>query len=494
MSSERLYDALTDIREEFITEAREHKLKKSRAVVVRWRTVAKWCAIAASLALVIGIGGRLLSSMHFGAGGGAAGHADGSTVFEAYAGPVFPLTTIGSAEGITASRDITFDFDGFGEPRTAENGGFISPADISVADSYTLTNETANDITAEILYPFAGTFSELYKQQPVITAGDTVLETELLAGLYSSDGFYGWEDYSDLLSDGEYLKQALDDMPELNQNVTVYEFSSLEADRTAAAEPTLAVSFDLDSGNTTVLSYGFNGGRFDYENNRMQQRFPIPREDDMEYERKHMLIFVGEDVQNLTVQGYKSGHIRDGEEMDVTAEVTRYETKLSDVLRELLEEYVRTSSDGRHIEEQLRFAVDIDMLYRASAELILTRNSDFGDIFSSALSQSRVFYLRAEVEIPAGESVTLNAQMIKSGSYDHDCERFSDKNLYGYDMLTQLGSNLTFSNLTASLAGAEQIKIVRQNFGFDPTKGILNVTLDPDIPRYYLEVRARAIN
>ena len=61
-------------------------------------------------------------------------------------------------------------------------------------------------------------------------------------------------------------------------------------------------------------------------------------------------------------------------------------------------------------------------------------------------------------------------------------------------MLTRLGSNLPFADMTAGITGTERINIVRQNFGFDPENGIFNVSLDPKAPHYYLEVRGAAFD
>ena len=60
----------------------------------------------------------------------------------------------------------------------------------------------------------------------------------------------------------------------------------------------------------------------------------------------------------------------------------------------------------------------------------------------------------------------------------------------GYDMVTRLGSNLIFTEQTASLEDRGRIEIVRQNFGFDIENGIDEVELDMEEPHYYLEVRA----
>ena len=64
-----------------------------------------------------------------------------------------------------------------------------------------------------------------------------------------------------------------------------------------------------------------------------------------------------------------------------------------------------------------------------------------------------------------------------------------DKNKDGYDMATQLGSNLTFTEQTASICKHEQIEIIDQNFGFDPKNGITTVPLHLNQEHYWIQVR-----
>lgn len=91
-----------------------------------------------------------------------------------------------------------------------------------------------------------------------------------------------------------------------------------------------------------------------------------------------------------------------------------------------------------------------------------------------------------DVTIPAGESITIEATMRKDTSIDYIGD---DKGKDGYDMATQLGSNLVFTEQTASISGYDEIEIVGQNPGFDLANGITNLTLDLTQPHYWLEVR-----
>ena len=76
--------------------------------------------------------------------------------------------------------------------------------------------------------------------------------------------------------------------------------------------------------------------------------------------------------------------------------------------------------------------------------------------------------------------------MLKDASIDYVGK---DQGKDGYDMATRLGSNLTLTEQTASISGYDEIEIVVQNFGFDLTNGITNVTLDINQDHYWMEIR-----
>ena len=58
-------------------------------------------------------------------------------------------------------------------------------------------------------------------------------------------------------------------------------------------------------------------------------------------------------------------------------------------------------------------------------------------------------------------------------------------------MATRLASDLTFNGLSASLSHTDFIELGEQNFGFNLDKGVTEVNLDPNVERYYLEVKIK---
>ena len=108
------------------------------------------------------------------------------------------------------------------------------------------------------------------------------------------------------------------------------------------------------------------------------------------------------------------------------------------------------------------------------------------DIFSSVNHNGRIIYLSFDVNIPAGESIIVEATMLKDASIDYIGD---DEGKDGYDMATTLGSNLTFTEQTASISGYDEIEIISQNFGFDLPGGITEVVLDPNQAHYWMEIQ-----
>lgn len=356
----------------------------------RWRKPA---ALAASLALTVGLGAALFSRLGGsapgipGAGQGGAGHPDGSSIFMSYAGPVFPMTAAAGGEGLVAARALTYDFSPWNKrwhsneeeaaSRTwlteaerqevlrqynewfPEGGYPLSSTDLLVTDAYTLENPSAEDAAVTLLYPFAGSLRYLHQQLPALTADGKPLKAELFAGGYTG-GFQGawgsegeseellnlhqldsWQGYAALLAGGGYRQAALEGWPDLSGTpAVVYEltgsYGPAPDDAAGMPNPSLQVGYSLDESKTTVLSYGFNGYWGD-EEGRAMQGFSIPQPGSVWAGRPAYLIVVGEDITGLELGGYANG----GPGPDTPAlapdaagaEVRRYETDLEAALR-----------------------------------------------------------------------------------------------------------------------------------------------------------------
>ena len=180
--------------------------------------------------------------------------------------------------------------------------------------------------------------------------------------------------------------------------------------------------------------------------------------------------------------------------------VRRYETDLDCVLREVtalqFQDLQRDeeAGTGRILDYESYHGLFCAHLTScgALAEKGAERYDDGMLEFSDVESVDRVCYLETQVTVPAGGSVTLSAAMAKKGSYDYYCAHTENRGVYGYDLVTELGSNLTCTAQTATLEDRGQVEIVRQNFGFDLENGVRTVAVDAGMEHCYLEVRRLA--
>jgi hypothetical protein len=370
------------------------------------------------------------------------------------------------------------------------------------------------------LYPFAGSLAELEKLSPTATVDGTEAETTLYAGSYAGgfrnagvddgstwnlDDFTNWTDYQFLLADGSYLARALGDAPTLDQTVTVYEFSDFEAPFDQYEAATQAVAFTIDPEKTTVLTYGFNGSSWDEDTGWRQYDYFVPNGVRRDTDPK-LLVVLGEDIGDYTLTGYANGACQQ-EINGVSCTVTRSVTTLAAVLERLCVSYYSSYVEDRTsmgFDDASRNAVPVKLFCRAAADLLsrygvlsgeemMDRYSDgrLDEIISESLTQRRVLYLALPVTVPAGGSVSLIFNMWKDPSFDFDCSGSENVGLQGYDLVTGLGSTLTFTSQTAALTNTEGIVVLRENFGFDLENGVTAVTLDPDEEHYSLEIRPK---
>lgn len=549
MSTELLYEAITLIDDDLIDEAGTYTPKKRR--VIHWK---RWSALAACLVLAVGIGSAAHFGLFDGMGASSADSSpnaspgdgfDGGSTFMSYAGPVFPISTLENPDGITAERNITLNFLPWAKiwlsnkeeaaSRTdlteaerqnvlnsynewfPEGGRYTSSTDLLVIDDYTLTNTADKDQTLTLLYPFVSSLMDLDEHLPTLTVNGTQPETDLIYGLYSG-GFQGvlgaddpegsanlnqpnsWEDYKALLSDGTYLAKAMEGYPDLTgTEVIVYAFTDPwgPEESSSIPNPSIRVTFDLDYAKTTVLTYGFHSGSFDPDNGRMGRGFSIPQSFQPNYGEPFYLIILGNDVENMEVEGYVTGGWDTKQKLkDFGVDVQRYETDLDSILRKVVG-YLYGNNSWQY---GANLAIDFETYYALYCDYLTTYGIlaedckdryDLGTLesLSEVGAVDRVCYLQTEVTLPAGGTVSVEAVMNKAASYDFYCSHTNNQKVKGYDMVTRLGSTLTFTDQSAALLDHGLIEIVRQNFGFDLEANIKTVELDPTVEHYYLEVR-----
>lgn len=534
MNEYQLLSAVGAAKTEYLAES-EEKPKK------RLRPWTKWAALAASVCLIVGLGAgaRLLfggsktetapgesnsgSAQRY---GGVVSSEDGKSAadtqestFMAYQGPIFPLTLLESAPEITASRRIDMDFAPYTPVEVTQEETLYGDActyttrtrSLDVTDSYTLRNASSRDVTVTALYPFASSLRDLSAIS--LTLDGEAVEPKLYMGSYSGDfapaaspdaesgerwnleSFTSWKDYEALLCDGTYQNNAFSALPALDQTVYVY---TLETTGEPMVSPaTVAMTPEYDSEKTKILTWNFNGFHYDAETGEGQYSYFVSQKGTIQ------IAALGEDISGYTVQGYENGGCQPDEKLDtLSADVTRTEMTLESFLRfvtgEALETYTYYDNEEHTRPDESVF----DLFYRTAVEFLMQygylsdepaeRYYDWAGsldmMIYDALVVDRVFYAAVEVTIPAGESVTLTARQEKPYSYDFYGAGSGREALDGYDLVTRLGSVLSFTEQIAHVETRGLVEIVEQNFGFDVENGVTTVTLDPEIEHYYMNV------
>ena len=488
MRAERLFSILGLVDPELIDEA----MVSNSAI--RRRRAAAWSRYAAIAACCMIVCGALLWSGRFlGRGGGldttasestaadTAGGADSGTTeesaaedgaaqssgdgFLSYAGPVLPLTTAETGTGLTAERTLTLDFaPGEHADGTAGQWG------VQVTDRYVLTNPTGNDVTVTALYPVTGGLDDLPAMAPQLTVDGAAAEYAVYAGGYA--GTFGdendrdgsthnlagpdtWEDYAALVSDSDYLADALAGTPDLSAPVTVYDFSDVtltgEADR-----PELVVSCTFDPEATTILSYDFSSSDWDDSSTWRQYGERI----DPDRWGTPTLIVLGADIDYdlLADYGLDAPALTGAE-----CTVVRRETTLGKALADLC----RTELADR----ELTADVPLDQYEKAAAELLVEygplsdapvdRYADgrLDDLLGEALTMDRVLYLAVSATVPAGGSTEVTTSFWKRPSYDFGGAGTGREDLQGFEALTTAGSSLTFTGQTAAVVNTDGVVI-----------------------------------
>ena len=490
MNPEQLYDGMTEIRDDLIEEPvspRKPEPKKP------W---ARWLLSAAAILAVVYLGSVMLGGTAGGGGG------QGGQTYMAYHGPVFPLDVLEDT-ALTASRRTDYDFspmtgeidhsyvDQYGETVHYQYGGY----EVIVTDSYTLTNDTDRDVTVTAVYPFAASLDDDMRVMPRITVDGTAAETDLRIGAVSealrSDG--SWERYRDLLEDGSYSSAALCGNLRADQPVVIYQIVGAEALEEAVA-PTLQFTAEPAEGSF-LLSYGSKGGMQDSAHGGIIREFGIRKRGAAYTGSTQCVIVLGADILDYSVQCYRDGSCDYGKEIEAQWNVLRQETTLLELLDLFYSDYGPVSGENRqtilnHVPDKILLGqmMQFMALHGPEAADYPGRNlyDDLTDLFTEVENGMRVMYLTFPLTVPAHGQTEVSIAMHKQGHTDYTGRGAQRQ---GYDLVTRLGSSLTFTEQLASLSNFENFTILRQNFGFDPKHGVTTVLLDSKVDHYWMDVR-----
>lgn len=410
-----------------------------------------------------------------------------------YEGPLLPLNAAGDLEGITASREINLDFSGYEAVQK----------NLAVTDRYLLTNNSGQDKSIDLFYPFTGSIRDSEKEVPAVQLQDTDLSGTLLLGAYAG-GFRGadnanttthnledissWEGYKTLLEDGGYFAAAQKEKAFFDQQVTVYTFYDVTYPKEYDAA-TLAMEFVLPR-SSMVITYGINGLRFDEESSRHQYSYFLS------HSKGTRIIVLGEPPAEYSIAGYENGACEKKVE-GISGKVRAETPPLSQVIRDCMAAAVEQWDDwpaaSPLVTEELAFQAVASMFqYTALGETPKDRYlwMRLEDLITESYSMKRVMYFKGQIVIPAGQSVTLESRLIKGGSYSfaHGGSEAS-RGITGYDLMTKLGSNLVFTTQKVDIKLPPAYEIADQNLGLDIAKGVDEISLDMAQEYYYLKIK-----
>ena len=463
--------------------------------------------------------------------GGSIGDNAYGMSYMSYQGPVLPLSTLEAVSGLKVERNIDFALslsreqiesyaNKLGEDGLTNND-YVLYSKSFITDGYKLINDQDEEMKISLLYPFIGKLCMYKAEVPFISVNGEKVATELKIGpytgaftgaggeldesqLYNLSGPKNWEDYKRIMEEG-YLKSALDELPELNIPVIVYELKDRHsADNSDDIAPYIQMEFHKDDmSKTKILTYEFNGSRFDTGKGEYSYGTFVPKSYQPNYGRSSYLIIIGEDIGDYTLRAYTNGGC-DKELASAGATVLRYESTLGDVIGLIYDQYIEDYNESVTIVngcKTLQSEIPKDYSMGLIAELMQTNgwlsetliaryiNGSVEMIFSDVLNMNRIMYISLDVTIPAHSEISLTAEMYKSASNDFFGDRMS---VEGYDVITEdFTSGLLIEKQTASISGTSSFEIIQQDFGFDVQNGIDSVELDIAKGHYMLEVSRR---
>lgn len=392
-----------------------------------------------------------------------------ATDFMSCAGPVFPLTLAQAAPELSADREVLLDCAPYAEENTAA---------ITVTDRCTIRNDSDEDCIITALYPFVSSLSDLDSLQPSFTVDGAAVKSTLYPGAFP--GWFGpaspepedteqrwnirhaesWTEYQTLLT-GSYQADAL--APKTLPEQTVYVYSFTASGETTANAATLAITVDADPEKTTILTYGINGYGQNETTGQPQYSY-FTRE---HHQTLHLLAVLGQDLTGCTMQGYTDGSCEQGKELDaLEGTVTRTEMTLAELLRQTAAAQLGADASADEIEWLATAAAELLTQYGLCSATPAERYSDgmLDAVLQDMEAVQRVCYAAADITIPAGGTVCVEAVTRKLHSFDFF--GFYNKMVDGYGIMTT-GSALTLQNQTARLDTHGLVTIYGQNFGFD---------------------------
>lgn len=415
----------------------------------------------------------------------------GIGAFSFYSGPILPMTAVSGGEGIEAERRIDLDFSGYAPGTIADD------ALVTVTDTYRLTNTTDTVRTLELACPVFASPAYEDSQLPVLTVNEAAIDATLHAlpdsgsALHNAESFDDWQT---AMTEADFCEAAHTPVPAPDTPVRVYRIRNFSY--TGPEDPAeLRVGIIYSRGeSTTVWKYGTMDM---VENEELGIDYLLPHMPDGEASwvmDEAWLIVLGPDVANLAIRGYRAYEDISAEAMveGVRADVEQFDSTFGEIIRQLSEQYLSYTPYEPH-GPRVTAEFLTEGVYRRLADpgyhtQITASIHSLSELFAAVESEEQLIYSTFSLTLAPGETAAVTVRYQQNGSLDNGgffCRRD------GFDLATKLGSSLTFTAQSAALSGAENIRILDQNFGFDLEKGVTEVILNMDTERYYLTVTGK---
>ena len=459
------------------------------------------------------------------------GGGGGPLMFRDYPVPVLPLTAGSDASGITVGRDLTFDFS---EMLPVATYDYSVPDDelgaYTARDSYTLTNTTDTDKKVTLMYPFMSGFGGLLNDpndwdsatvneyiscnMPTVTVDGKAVNTTLIAGDYSGkfssasypegddksnlDEVWDPQWYYDLLKDGSYLKDTLADRPVIDEPVVVYRIYDCQTTYDTVANDTFVtakVSFTSDK-DAEVNAFGWDRG-YGRNGSKVEFEFTITNRG-VNSDLDKYIVVRGGDISEPKFQGYymdlKSKDIPAVKTDEISYKIERYEANYGDILPTLIMSEIMHNDNLRHVKYAYEqgvltekticdAAIKYMCRYGSFSEHPIERYEWWEDIkeeMCDAVASERINYVTFDVTVPAGGSVTVNAEHLRYCNVE-----FGDNYEVTYcaGMYPAVGSTLDLTSVTARALLPDGAVITEDDIwaGASPDTA---VELDPNRERY----------
>ncbi len=418
--------------------------------------------------------------------------------YDVYAGPIMPLTTVSGGEGLEARRNVDLDFFTYG---AEYNATMFDPSKVLVTDTYVLTNTASEDRQVELAYPYV--LKAILERGffPTITVDGQEARPDIYFTMDTGNDFAraeSFDGYKKLLAQKDYFATAMEEPVVADIPVKAYHFTDITYNGDRQGTPFLTLTFTIPKGvNVWTRHYD----RFQVGEEK--DSYTIWFQDDLDEKDDAWLFVANGDIENLTFGGNLSYNETQSSsltaltyeyECDVTYEYEIVETTFADLMWKFAQEYDYWEEEDSSTDPGL---ITPEILYRDVMKLLggtmgegydpitgeVVHNVE--DDFSFTHTGIRLQYMVFPVTIPAGESITVEAQYWKEASFF-----FADPEDHreGYEIATGLGSDLQFTDQTATIQNTQWVGILEQDLGFAPDTGASQTTMDLSQERYYLVV------